>query len=45
VRKALSVQGIIPAVGQGPDAFTRRMQSEIERLRVVFAATGMKMSE
>jgi tripartite-type tricarboxylate transporter receptor subunit TctC len=45
VRKALSVQGIIPAVGQGPDAFSRRMQSEIERLRVVFAATGMKMSE
>jgi tripartite-type tricarboxylate transporter receptor subunit TctC len=45
VRKALSVQGIIPAVGQGPDAFARRMQSEIERLRVVFAATGMKMSE
>jgi tripartite-type tricarboxylate transporter receptor subunit TctC len=45
VRKALSVQGIIPAVGQDPDAFTRRMQSEIERLRVVFAATGMKMSE
>ena len=45
VRKALSVQGIIPAVGQGPDAFSRRMQSEIERLRGVFAATGMKMSE
>jgi tripartite-type tricarboxylate transporter receptor subunit TctC len=45
VRKALSVQGIIPVVGQGPDAFSRRMQSEIERLRVVFAATGMKMSE
>jgi tripartite-type tricarboxylate transporter receptor subunit TctC len=45
VRNALSVQGIIPAIGQGPDAFSRRMQSEIERLRVVFAATGMKMSE
>jgi tripartite-type tricarboxylate transporter receptor subunit TctC len=30
VRKALSVQGIIPAAGQDPDAFTRRMQSEIE---------------
>jgi tripartite-type tricarboxylate transporter receptor subunit TctC len=45
VRKALSVQGIIPAIGQGPDAFSRRMESEIERLRAVFAATGMKMSE
>lgn len=45
VRKALSVQGIIPAIGQGPDAFSHRMQSEIERLRVVFAATGMKMAE
>jgi tripartite-type tricarboxylate transporter receptor subunit TctC len=45
VRNALSVQGIIPAIGQGRDAFSRRMQSEIERLRVVFAATGMKMSE
>jgi tripartite-type tricarboxylate transporter receptor subunit TctC len=45
VRKALSVQGIIPAIGQGPDAFSRRMQSEIERLRAVFVATGMKMSE
>ena len=45
VRKALAIQGIVPAIGQGPAAFTRRMEVDIEKLRAVFAATGMKMSE
>lgn len=44
VRKALALQGILAASGQGPDAFSRRMQSDIEKLRAVFAATGMKIS-
>ncbi len=45
VRKALAVQGILAASGQGPEAFTKRMETDIEKLRVVFKATGMKMSE
>ena len=45
VRKALAIQGILAASGQGPEAFTKHMQNDIEKLRAVFTATGMKMSE
>jgi len=45
VRKALAIQGIVPATGQGPDAFTRHMQGDIDKLRTLFAATGMKMAD
>ena len=45
LRKALAVQGILAASGRGPEAFTRQMEGDIEKLRAVFKATGMKMSE
>jgi tripartite-type tricarboxylate transporter receptor subunit TctC len=45
LRKALAVQGILAASGKGPEAFRRQMEGDIEKLRAVFKATGMKMSE
>jgi tripartite-type tricarboxylate transporter receptor subunit TctC len=43
VRKQLAVHGIKPVVGQGADAFTSHMKSDIDKLQQLVAATGMKL--
>jgi tripartite-type tricarboxylate transporter receptor subunit TctC len=45
VRKQLAVHGIEPVVGAGPADFTKHMQSDIDKLQKLVAATGMKLGQ
>lgn len=42
VQSALALNGIKPVTGEGPDAFNKHMKSEIDKLRALTTATGMK---
>ena len=43
VRKQLALHGIMPVLGAGPADFTKHMKSDIGKLQLLVAATGMKI--
>jgi tripartite-type tricarboxylate transporter receptor subunit TctC len=45
VRKQLAVHGIEVTPGEGPEAWTRRMAGDIEKLKKLMAATGLKLGK
>jgi tripartite-type tricarboxylate transporter receptor subunit TctC len=45
VRKQLAVHGIETAVGEGPEAWTNHMSSDIDKLKKLIAATGLKLGK
>jgi len=45
VRKQLAVHGIETAVGEGPEAWKRHMAGDIQKLRKLIAATGLKLGK